>query len=152
MSRSPKNDISPLRLPTAVILTWLLPGAGHIFLGQRARGLIILLAIGLTFWIGVAVGGVKYTVDPVNRQLWFIGQICAGVHSLACMGIGSMIDPGEGEKPTDYMAFDRAEEVSVVYTAICGMLAVFVMLDAWVLAERPPVVATGPAGKLGGTS
>ena len=65
----------------ALALAWILPGAGHIYLGRHLRGLIILLTLGATFWAGVAVGGVM-TVDPRTERWWFAAQMGAGVHGL----------------------------------------------------------------------
>jgi TM2 domain-containing membrane protein YozV len=65
----------------ALLLAWLAPGAGHVYLGRRARGIIIFLTIGATFWIGVAMGGVM-TVDSRNEQWWFVADMFAGVHGL----------------------------------------------------------------------
>lgn len=127
-----------LRMPVAGLLSWLLPGAGHVFIGERTRGIIIIAAITLTFWTGVAIGGVKHTVDRDKHQWWFIGQICAGGHALTAMAVGAMVEPAEGENPADLEAFNRAEEVSLVYTAICGMLGILVILDVLVRAEKGP--------------
>jgi hypothetical protein len=135
------------RMVIAAIATWLLPGLGHLLVGDRIRGTIFLVVITLTFWTGVAIGGVKNTVSPNDRTLWFAGQICAGGHSLAAIAWGSRI--GDPEKTGQYAAYvkgyGRTEEVSVVYTAIAGMLNILIILDVLVRAEQLPVpVAAGP--------
>jgi len=65
----------------AVPLAWFVPGAGHVYLGRRLRGIVIFLTIAATFWTGVAIGGVM-TVDPYEEQWWFIAEMSAGVHGL----------------------------------------------------------------------
>ncbi len=65
----------------AAILAWLIPGLGHIYIGQRVRGIIILVTIGATFWTGVAFGGVM-TVDYQNQRWWFAAEMCTGIHGL----------------------------------------------------------------------
>ena len=65
----------------ALFLAWLVPGAGHIYVGRVRRGIIIFVVIGATFWAGVAMGGVM-TVDYYNQRWWFAAQILAGMHSL----------------------------------------------------------------------
>ena len=60
-----------------------MPGLGHVFLGHRHRGLIFLVTITATFWTGVAIGGVRGTVNPQDRQLWFVAQLCTGVNTAA---------------------------------------------------------------------
>lgn len=139
---SSSSSLSPsVRVPLAGLLTWLLPGAGHIFIGERTRGIILMVTIAAAFWTGVAVGGVKNTVNVNDRYLWFLGQICAGGHTLATMAIGSAIkDPPAGEEATR-KAYGREEEVSVVYTAICGMLNILIIFDVLVRAEKAPATA-----------
>lgn len=75
-----KKDRRPLPY-LAAILAWLVPGAGHIYIGRRARGIIIFLTIAATFWTGVAFGGVM-TVDYHNQRWWFVAQMCTGIHGL----------------------------------------------------------------------
>jgi hypothetical protein len=65
----------------ALVLAWLVPGAGHAYTGRVTRGIVIFAVIGATFWSGVAVGGVM-TVDYYNERWWFVAQMCAGVHGL----------------------------------------------------------------------
>ncbi len=144
MARSSSAVADPtFRVAIAGLLGWLLPGAGHLFVGERARGIIIIATIAVTFWTGVAIGGVKNTVNPANRSLWFIGQICAGGHALTALALSHAVqDPAEsGADPTTVIGYGRAEEISVVYTAICGMLNVLVILDVMVRAEKQPLAA-----------
>jgi TM2 domain-containing membrane protein YozV len=49
-------------LPCA--LAWLLPGAGHFYLGRRKRGVAFLTIVLLTFWLGLALKGRAYLADP----------------------------------------------------------------------------------------
>ncbi len=117
------------RISLAFLLGWLVPGAGHLLIGEKIRGTIFLIAIALTFWTGVAVGGVKNTVNRQERTYWFLGQICAGCHTLATMTWSNHL-PTEPAQPSESLvAYGRAEEVSVVYTGICGMLNILILLD-----------------------
>ena len=137
------RDSAEFRVPVAGLLGWLLPGAGHFFIGEHARGTIFLAAIAVTFWGGVAIGGVKNTINPKERQFWFLGQICAGGHTLAAMLWSRQIErpPDSSPEHTRIIAYGRAEEVSVVYTAICGMLNLLIILDVLVRAEKMPAKA-----------
>ena len=67
-----KKKSRPIPL-VALIVAWLIPGAGHVYLGRTVRGIIIFLTISATFWTGVALGGVM-TVD-------YRGERCAPVHT-----------------------------------------------------------------------
>ncbi len=127
-----------IRVPVAGLLTWLLPGAGHLFIGERGRGIIFLATIAVTFWTGVAIGGVKNTVNYQDRRLWFVGQICTGGHALATIVWSRRLPDGD----TTLKAYGRAEEISVVYTAICGMLNILILFDVLVRAERGAVAVS----------
>lgn len=137
------------RMVIAALATWLLPGLGHLLIGDRTRGVAFIIVITLTFWTGVAVGGVKNTVSPVDRTLWFAGQICAGGHSLAALAwAGRIENPHKSGKPAvGVIGYGRSEEVSVVYTAIAGMLNILIILDVLVRAERPLVPAGATVGQ-----
>ncbi len=135
------------RLPLAMLLGWLVPGAGHLLIGEKSRGCIFLIAIALTFWTGVAIGGVKNTVNREQRTLWFLGQIGAGGHTLATMAWSRYLQAEPDQTPESLIAYGRAEEVSVVYTAICGMLNILILLDLSARLERsgsPAVPRRGP--------
>ena len=65
----------------ALLLAWIVPGLGHFYIGRRARGVIIMLVIAATFWVGVAVGGVM-TVDAKYERWWFYAQALTGIHGI----------------------------------------------------------------------
>lgn len=78
---TPANkDTRPLPY-LAAMLAWLIPGAGHLYIGRPARGAIIFLTIAATFWTGLALGGVM-TVDYHNKRWWFAAEMCTGIHGL----------------------------------------------------------------------
>jgi hypothetical protein len=139
--KSTNSEMAPgLRMPIAGLLGWLLPGAGHLFIGEVRRGVVIMLVIAATFWTGIAIGGLKNTVNPVDRSWWFLGQICTGGHALATLAVSKRLPDGP-----QLVAFGRSEEVSVVYTGIAGMLNLLVILDVLVRAEKGRAEPVGRA-------
>lgn len=126
----------------AAILTWLLPGAGHLYIGHRARGLVFMVVIALTFWGGVAIGGVRSTVQPRERRAWFMAQVCTGVHAFATLAISRQFDDSTPKLPAD--------DVAVVYTGIAGLLNVLVIFD--VLSRGESAAACATTGRRGPTS
>jgi len=144
------------RLPVAVFLAWLIPGAGHLFLGHRARGLIFLVTITLTFWTGVAVGGVRGTVDPQERGLWFLAQVCNGGNALSGLLLHKMVQPPPVAPAVEQAAhrLGRASasaratyaghwlglDVAVHYTGVAGLLNLLVIFDVILRAERANLV------------
>jgi hypothetical protein len=131
---NPESNV--LKVPVAGLLTWLLPGAGHLYIGERVRGIILMAAIAVTFWGGIAIGGVKNTVNPTQRSLWFAAQICAGGHTLATLGISRLVDDPPASNPSLRIGYGPSEEIPVVYTAICGMLNILIIFDVLVRAEK----------------
>jgi hypothetical protein len=148
------SHASPLRVPIAGILGWIIPGLGHLYIGERTRGLIFMITIALTFWGGVAVGGVKNTVNPQERSLWFMGQVCAGAHPFLAIAWSRQIEVPANSDKTRYIAYGQMEDISIVYTAIAGMLNILVILDVLTRAEQvsgsQAPVRAGPAGRAAG--
>ncbi len=123
-----------VRVPLTGLLGWLIPGMGHLFIGDRKRGIIILVTLTLTFWTGIAVGGVRSTVDPQQKKLWFMAQICGGTHALAAYGMGVY---SRGDLRKDQLAHSQwgSTEVALVYTGVVGLLNLLAIMDALVRAD-----------------
>lgn len=131
--------MSVFRTPLAGLLAWAVPGLGHIFLGHRGRGLVFLVTITATFWSGVAIGGVRGTVDPDERSLWFVAQLCTGGNTAVAYLFNKAVtpaNPGHARTAAKYVPpFWVAAEVGVHYTGVAGLLNLLVVLDALALAE-----------------
>jgi len=125
---------SGTQVPVAGLLAWLVPGLGHLYLGCYTRGLILFVVIGVTFWGGVAIGGVKSTVG--QRRWWLMAQMCAGSHTLAAWAWGRSLPEDPPQGPAKYRAIWPADDIAVVYTGVAGLLNLLVILDALVRAER----------------
>jgi hypothetical protein len=124
-------------LPIACGLAWLAPGLGHIFLGYRARGLIFLVVITATFWTGAALGGVRNTVNPKERKLWFVAQLGTGGNALIAWRWGeSMVRRAAETKQYLDPGHWRPADLGVHYTGVAGLLNVLVILDAVARADR----------------
>ncbi len=133
-----QNIPPPFRLAATGILAWLVPGLGHFLVGERRRGWIILLAIGLTFWGGIVIGGVRSTVDP--GRLWFVAQVPGGAHSIVAYYLGqrSLRERRDDGRPVATQAITsrwQGAEIGTVYTAVAGLLNVLAILDALGRAE-----------------
>jgi len=61
----------------AAVAAWLLPGLGHVLLGQRRRGLLLLGAILGLYLAGLLIGGID-VIDSRQDRLWYYGQVLAG--------------------------------------------------------------------------
>ena len=57
------------RTVTAMLLAYLVPGAGHLYLGRRARAITFFCIVVLLFAIGVAIDGDLYTINHANGSV-----------------------------------------------------------------------------------
>jgi len=161
--------IRPLAF-AALFLAWLIPGTGHAYLGRPLRGVIIFLVIGVTFWTGMALGGVM-TVDYENERWWFTAELLTGVHGIVGWHRQRMVyqelaaDPEVGPPPLrqsqarmqwNYrvdkkLAADGialvypTDTVARAYAGVAGLLNLMCMFDAAMLSLLG--METEPTGK-----
>ena len=63
--RATAAERAPSVNPTLVsIVSWVLPGAGHLWLGRRQKGLIFLVALPLMFAVGLVLKGRLFPFEP----------------------------------------------------------------------------------------
>lgn len=67
---------APLQ-PIAAVLAWVLPGAGHFYLGHVRRALMIFAGIFGLFAGGLFIGGID-CIDRKEDFFWFLGQSLTG--------------------------------------------------------------------------
>lgn len=104
----------------AGILAWLIPGAGHWYLGMRSRGGIMFVAICGTFLLGVLLGGIEM-VDPEHSRAWFFAEILSGLPAVISTIVQNpQIEAGSG----------RGVDLGEVYAGVAGLLNLLCVLDA----------------------
>lgn len=126
---------SPLIRTIAVLVGWLLPGAGLWVIGQKTRGTIAVLTIAATFWMGVAVGGVRNSIDPEKNRAWFAAHVFCGGHTLAVLAIRENVPDR-----LPYIINWPSANIGIVYCGVSGLLNVLTLLHvvAWpALADEP---------------
>lgn len=136
--RQRERGSSQWRIVAAGLLGWLLPGLGHLYIGRRAQGLVLFAVLTATFWGGVAIGGVRSTVNPQKHRAWFAAQLLNGSHTLAVLA-------WRGQLPRTDPQTDRqigravwpADEIAIVYTGIAGLLNLLLILDVTARAGQP---------------
>ena len=103
----------------AWILGWLLPGAGHLYLGQRARGAVLACALTGCFAAGVFLGG-RGTVSAAHSE-YLVLQWGAGLPTAAAWAAGT-------REPADVAVSRR--ELGTLYTLVPALLNIVAALDA----------------------
>jgi hypothetical protein len=79
---------------SALIVGWLIPGAGHLLTGRWVRGLLLFLSIAAMFWLGIAMQGKLYVPNTgdVLEMLGFVGDFGNGLF----YALGRIFDLGHG--------------------------------------------------------
>ncbi|MGB2984434.1 MAG: DUF6677 family protein [Phycisphaerae bacterium] len=151
MSNHDKTSL--MRMPMAGLLAWLIPGLGHIYLGHRGRGLVCLVAITVTFWTGVAIGGVRSTIDPHKRKLWFVAQLCTAGNTMAGYALHRSIASNPSSDSTaNAPAHWVSADVGIHYTGVAGLLNLLVIFDAIARAEPSPTARRDDRRRPGGVA
>lgn len=127
---------------TAALAAWLVPGLGHYLLGQRRRGLILAVSIGLLWLGGLLIGGVG-AIDRTAHPAWFLGQMLVSPSVIVeyyhvRLRTAGRDEPMPGEDPAYRPSFARTNEQGVLYTALAGMLNLLAVIDVLYRDPRDP--------------
>lgn len=86
------QESSPGFTYSALIVGWLVPGAGHVLTGRWIRGLLLFVSIAAMFWLGIAMQGKLYVPNTgdVLDMLGFAGDFGNGLF----YALGRILDLG----------------------------------------------------------
>ncbi len=125
----------------AFFVGWLVPGAGHVLLGQWKKGLFFFLILGVTYLFGMWIAGFR-PVSFDDNPFYFVGQYGSGVTMLIATLRGSeKAVVGPSLHPTWF-------DPGLLYVCVVGLLNLVVMLsvlDAKALASAAPAASPAPA-------
>lgn len=108
------------------LASWAVPGAGHLWLGRRNKGLIFLIALPLMFAIGLAIHGRLFPFD--------LSEPLVALAAVADLGIGltyivaSALGFGAGEVRAITYEYGNA------FLIVAGLLNLLVVIDAYDVA------------------
>jgi hypothetical protein len=108
------------------LAAWALPGAGHLWLGRRAKGLVFVVAIPLMFAIGLAIKGRLFPFDVAEPlvALAAIADVGVGVTYFIANGLGF----GVGDVRAVTYEYGNA------FLIVAGLLNLLVVIDAYDVA------------------
>ena len=111
----------------ALLLGWLIPGAGHLLLGKWIRALLLFVSIVGMFIIGIGLQGKIYAPNTgdILDMLGFAGQIGMGA-LYAIARIGSLGAPTVINALGDY---------GTKFLIVAGLLNIIAAVDAHSLAN-----------------
>jgi hypothetical protein len=109
------------------LLAWVIPGAGHLWAGQRGKGLVFLVVLPLMFAIGLALQGRIFPFEP--------GQPLVALAAVADLGIGLpyLVARAIGQGAGNVIAVTY--EYGNTFVIVAGLLNLLVVCDAWDLAS-----------------
>jgi hypothetical protein len=108
------------------LASWALPGAGHLWLGRRSKGLMFLAALPLMFTIGLAVHGRLFPFD--------LSEPLVGMAAVADLGIGltyfiaGALGYGAGDVRAVTFEYGNA------FLIVAGLLNLLVIVDVYDVA------------------
>ena len=130
----PANSVAPLRSPIlTTVLAWLIPGAGHFYLGRRGRGLVVFACVVMSFVVGLLMHGPMFQVGPGGDLLsrliqygGFLGDVSAGLPYFLSVWFGYS-QPDQASHTSDYGS---------KFLVCAGLLNILAMVDAYEIATR----------------
>lgn len=111
----------------SAVLAWLVPGAGHVFLGRWRRGLLFLALVGISLAVGVGLEG----------KLWHFtaGQPLSYLGTLACAGSGIPYFVLRFAFGYEGNLLSQGYEYGAAFILTGGLMNLLLILDAWDIAR-----------------
>ncbi|MBN2491861.1 MAG: hypothetical protein JXQ29_13525 [Planctomycetes bacterium] len=109
----------------AVVLTWIAPGAGHWYLGNRKKAIFYFVLLTGLYLAGMAIADFR-NINLDRHPFFFLTYIFYGGATLLAQIL------------TQGLAMVRPLErldVGCLYSAVAGLLNILVMIDAYLFAS-----------------
>jgi hypothetical protein len=120
--RSTTAEQTPwVRLVLLCLASWAIPGAGHLWLGRRSKGIILLVALPLMFAFGLAARGRLFPFE--------MSEPLVGLAAVANLGIGmtyflaTSLGLGAGDVRAVTYEYGNA------FLIVAGLLNLLVVID-----------------------
>ena len=116
------------RTITAMVLAFLVPGAGHFYLERRGRAAAFFVIIVLMFALGLSIDGDLYTLGrsggSLLRFLAALGSMGSGVLYFVAAAMGAHGD-----------VTSITYEHGTAFTITAGLMNLLLMLDSYDISE-----------------
>jgi hypothetical protein len=128
----PQTAAAPAAVPVgnpylAMVLAWLVPGLGHVYVRRMARGLVFLLLVVVCLWVGTSLRGNLYRPLP--------GQPLTYLATVGAMGMG--VPYFVLRYGADYSGeiVGAGYEYGTAFLLTAGLMNWLLILDAWDLSR-----------------
>jgi hypothetical protein len=111
-----------------MVLAFLLPGAGHFYLGKRARGVTFFSIVVVMFALGLSIDGDLYTLSHSGGALLRI------LASLGSMGSGVLYFVGAAMGAHGDVTSITYEH-GTAFTITAGLMNLLLVLDSFDISE-----------------
>lgn len=111
----------------AALLAWLIPGAGHFYLGRRGRAVLFLLLIVTSLVVGVVLEGKLWRIIP--------GQPLSLLGTLGCAGLGVPYFVLRFVLGYEGSLIAQGYEYGAAFIVTGGLMNLLLVLDAWDIAR-----------------
>lgn len=111
----------------SALLAWLVPGAGHLFLGRWGRGLLFLTLVAVSLAAGIALEGKLWHFTP--------GQPLSYLGTLACAGLGIPYFVLRFAFGYQGDLLSQGYEYGAAFILTGGLMNLLLILDAWDIAR-----------------
>jgi len=115
----------------ALLLTWIAPGLGHLYLGQRGKAILFFSVITFIYVFGMALSGFL-NVSLERHAIYFAAQIFYGGATL----IAELLT-----RNLRWVNANPLHDVGLLYTSVAGLLNIIVMVDIYEILHPREVSA-----------
>jgi hypothetical protein len=123
---APQRLLDKSLLPALILVSWLIPGAGHFWLRRPQKALVFVIVLPLMFVIGLALAGRIFPFE--------FSQPLVALAAFADLGIGMpyffawALGYGGG------IVVEATYEYGNTFLIVAGLLNMLVMIDAYDIA------------------
>jgi hypothetical protein len=110
-------------LALLILAGWLVPGGGHLWLGRRTKGLVLLVALTAMFGIGLALNGRLFPFEASQPLVLLaaIADLAVGLPYASAWAFGL----GQGQ------ASAVTYEYANAFLIVAGLLNMLVVIDVY---------------------
>ena len=126
-AQSAKREDAPSNPYVAAVLAWVIPGAGHLYLGRRVRAFSFCALVLTSLVVGLALEGKLYVIVP--------DQPLSRLATLSCMGMGVPYWITRYAVGYEGNILGVGYEYGAAFILTAGLMNLLLILDSWDIAR-----------------